>query len=260
VWATGPRLQGPEWAQVRQGRADDSCALGHLIALWPCPARRQIVHSDGVLNQPGQVEGIIIRRRRGSRAIGRSSSERGVASVEPSDILLAVVTNPRAPTPTLCAVVADTGDPEKKEPVEPLETIELTPAGVLDLVSFAQPFEPIRESRLCGRRYRHVGGRPVLGERWGRVRRARGRPGAALGGSRARGGGYYPETDRCGVTLDPYGVTLAALTGGLRLQADSTAAGGSSQILLDPPLSQQGTAVQLSQQGTAVQLYRYSCT
>ena len=104
-------------------------------------------------------------------------------------------------------MVADTGDPEKKEPVEPLETIELTPAGVLDLVSFAQPFEPIRESRLCGRRYRHVGGRPVLGERWGRVRRARGRPGAALGGSRARGGGYYPETDRCGVTLHPYGVT-----------------------------------------------------
>ena len=61
--------------------------------------------------------------------------------------------------------------------------------------------------RLCGRRYRHVGGRPVLGERWGRVRRARGRPGAALGGSRARGGGYYPETDRCGVTLHPDGVT-----------------------------------------------------
>ena len=74
---------------------------------------------------------------------------------------------------------------------------------------------------------RALGAGPAgAGAAWGRTGRI----------PRARGG-YYPETDRCGVTLHPYGVTLDALTGGLRLQADSTAAGGSSQILLDPPLA-----------------------
>jgi hypothetical protein len=138
---------------------------------------------------------------------------------------------PFAKTGTPCAgwakpnVTPVMGDPKPKgttsssssllrssSPSSPLEpqrqsSTRPTPSAVGHGSSAGDDMRIAAESRLCGGRYRHVGGRPVLGERWGRVRRARGRPGAALGGSRARGGGYYPETDRCGVTLHPYGVT-----------------------------------------------------